>query len=125
MPTQEDLQRALAEEETPLQAAQQEVQNRREKIQELHRRLEILPATHPGPEAQKNGVTPRTSADKITLFRSLFRGREDVYPRLWVNAKKNRKGYAPACSNEWVAGICDKPRSKCGECPPQGLPAPR
>ena len=24
--------------------------------------------------------------------------------------------YAPACSNEWVRGICEKPRIKCAEC---------
>jgi hypothetical protein len=28
-----------------------------------------------------------------------------------------RSGYAPACANEWRAGVCEKPRIKCGECP--------
>jgi hypothetical protein len=55
--------------------------------------------------------------EKIALFRSLFRGREDVYPRRFENRKTNKAGYAPACENEWVRGICEKPRIKCAECP--------
>jgi hypothetical protein len=53
---------------------------------------------------------------KIALFRSLFRGREDVYPRRFENRKTGKAGYAPACANEWVRGICEKPRVKCAEC---------
>ena len=59
--------------------------------------------------------------DKIFLFRNLFRGREDVYPKLWQNQKMAKKGYSPACSNEWVRGVCEKPRVKCGECPNQAF----
>src|SRR5437868_10301329 len=58
-------------------------------------------------------------AVKIALFRSLFRGREDVYPRRFENRKTGKAGYAPACANEWVRGICEKPRIKCAECPNQ------
>jgi superfamily II DNA or RNA helicase/very-short-patch-repair endonuclease len=54
---------------------------------------------------------------KIGLFRSLFRGRDDVYPRRFESRKSGRAGYAPACANEWVRGICEKPRIKCAECP--------
>jgi len=61
--------------------------------------------------------------DKIALFRGLFRGRADVFPKLWVNRRKGKKGYAPACSNEWVRGVCEKPRVKCGECPHQAFVA--
>lgn len=53
---------------------------------------------------------------KIALFRSLFRGREDVYARRFENLRTGRRGYAPACGNEWVRGICEKPRVKCAEC---------
>jgi hypothetical protein len=56
---------------------------------------------------------------KIALFRSLFRGREDVYPRRFENRRTGKTGYAPACGNEWVRGICEKPRVKCAECPHQ------
>ena len=62
-------------------------------------------------------VNQQSSAEvKIRLFRSLFRGREDVYPRRFESRKTGKSGYAPACSNEWVRGICEKPRIKCAEC---------
>src|SRR5213080_569763 len=56
-------------------------------------------------------------AAKIALFRSLFRGREDIYPRRFESRKTGRGGYAPACANEWVRGVCEKPRIKCADCP--------
>lgn len=71
------------------------------------------PAGHP--EARPS------PAEKIRLFRSLFRGRGDVFPRLWINTKKGTKGYSPACGNEWVHGVCEKPRVKCGECTHQAF----
>ena len=39
---------------------------------------------------------------KIDLFRSLFRGREDVYPKRFESLKTGKSGYQPACRNEWV-----------------------
>jgi len=58
-----------------------------------------------------------SSAAKIALFRSLFRGRDDLYARRFESRKTGKSGYAPACANEWVRGICEKPRIKCAECP--------
>ncbi|MGV8887204.1 MAG: TOTE conflict system archaeo-eukaryotic primase domain-containing protein [Pseudomonas sp.] len=52
---------------------------------------------------------------KLALFRSLFRGRTDVYPIRW-ESKAGKSGYAPACANEWRPGVCEKPRIKCGDC---------
>jgi len=54
---------------------------------------------------------------KIALFRSLFRGRDDVYPRRFESRRTGKAGYAPACANEWVRGLCEKPRVKCADCP--------
>jgi superfamily II DNA or RNA helicase/very-short-patch-repair endonuclease len=63
-------------------------------------------------------VNHRSPAEaKIRLFRSLFRGRQDVYPRRWESPKSGKSGYSPACENEWVRGICEKPRVQCAECP--------
>ena len=56
---------------------------------------------------------------KIALFRSLFRGRDDVYPRRFENRKTGKSGYSPVCGNEWVRGVCEKPRIKCAACPHQ------
>ncbi|MCP3997072.1 MAG: DEAD/DEAH box helicase family protein [bacterium] len=71
--------------------------------------------------ALTNRPIPSTSKEKIALFLDLFRGRTDVYPKRWVNTKKGTKGYSPACANEWVRGVCEKPRVKCGECPNQAF----
>ena len=58
-----------------------------------------------------------SAADKIALFRSFFQGREEVYPRRFENRKTKKSGYAPACANEWVRGVCEKPKIKCFDCP--------
>lgn len=51
------------------------------------------------------------------MFRSLFRGREDVYPRRFESRRTGKSGYSPACANEWVRGLCDKRAVRCAECP--------
>ncbi|MEF8759146.1 MAG: hypothetical protein V5B36_05325 [Candidatus Accumulibacter sp. UW25] len=56
-------------------------------------------------------------APKIALFRSLFRGREDVYARRFESRRTGKSGYSPACVNEWVRGVCAKPAVKCHDCP--------
>lgn len=56
---------------------------------------------------------------KVALFRSLFRGRDDVYARRFENHRTGKSGYSPACANEWAKGICEKPRIKCIACPHQ------
>jgi hypothetical protein len=72
----------------------------------------------PVPDAARELVTHgSTPAAKISLFRSLFCGREDVYARRFESRKAGRAGYQPACANEWVRGVCDKPRIKCADCP--------
>ena len=53
---------------------------------------------------------------KIALFRSLFRGRDDVYPRRFESRTTGKSGYQPACANEWARGVCEKPRIKCTAC---------
>ncbi len=45
----------------------------------------------------------------------------DVVPVRWENSGTGRSGYAPACRNEWVRGVCEKPQVKCGECPNQAF----
>ena len=65
---------------------------------------------------------PLTPDQKIALFLSLFACRTDVYPRRWENPKTARAGYSPACRNEWVRSVCEKPRVKCTDCPHQAFP---
>lgn len=56
------------------------------------------------------------SQAKIALFRSLFRGRDDVYARRFESRRTGKSGYMPACGNEWVRGVCEKPRIRCADC---------
>jgi hypothetical protein len=66
--------------------------------------------------ASERGTPDLSPDDKIRLFASLFRGREDVYARRFESSTSGRSGYAPACGNEWVAGICEKPKVRCEDC---------
>ena len=52
---------------------------------------------------------PVAPPQKVELFLKLFRCRESVFPKLWENKTKEKKGYSPACTNEWVRGVCGKP----------------
>lgn len=52
--------------------------------------------------------------EKISIFRNLFKGREDVFAKYWVSRKTGKKGYSPVCKNEWIPQICRKPCEKCG-----------
>ena len=85
-----------------------------QRLQEENLRLRSLLITHgiPIPEvANPTGPSPRisgsesspkvgTAAQRITLFRSLFRGRDDVYAIRWENAD-GRTGYMPKADRDW------------------------
>lgn len=58
-----------------------------------------------------------SAQEKIELFLSVFKGREDVYARRYHSTKTGKSGYTPVCKNEWVNGLCDKKKHKCPECP--------
>ncbi len=55
--------------------------------------------------------------EKIQLFMSLFKGREDVLAKRWVSPKTGKAGYSPFCLNEWKHGLCRKPKGNCNDCP--------
>jgi hypothetical protein len=95
-------------------------------VSELREQLDLEAAVARRPNPAKTPLVPcpgvpTTTEDKVALFMDLFRGRQDVYPKLWINADKGRKGYSPACSNEWIRGLCDKRTVKCGECSNQAF----
>ena len=92
----------------------------RSKLENRLAELQTMPVPEEA-ETQTQGIVTNLSGEreKIALFRSLFLGREDVFPKRWQNARTGKAGYAPACGNEWVSGICGKPKVKCGECPNQ------
>ena len=55
--------------------------------------------------------------ERIRLFQSLFKGREDVFARRWFSKTTGKSGYQPVCINEWKQGICDKKKYRCAICP--------
>lgn len=54
--------------------------------------------------------------EKILLFRSLFRGWEDVFAKRWYSARSGKSGYAPVCANEWKENVCVRPKGTCSQC---------
>ncbi len=122
MSNPESIRHRIAEEETKLARIEKERGEALAKLQELKDQLAVEdsaplpPKPVPSDSLPFPSKAPSTHAEKVALFRSLFRGREDVFPRLWEKTKTGRKGYSPVCSNEWMSGVCQKPRVKCGRC---------
>jgi hypothetical protein len=82
-----------------------------DKKRQLEEALCVAPIS--GPQSINNHSPPE---DKIALFRHLFRGREDIYAKRFESRKTGKSGYQPCCRNEWVQGLCEKPRISCGSC---------
>ena len=55
--------------------------------------------------------------ERVAIFHSLFKGREDVFARRWFSKTTAKSGYQPVCINEWRRGVCDKKKFKCADCP--------
>jgi superfamily II DNA or RNA helicase len=116
-----DLRDEIAREEARLAALKAEAQRIETRLASLRTaehppsRQRVLPILAPP------APRPSSTAEKIALFRELFRGRSDLFPKRWENNKTGKSGYALACSNEWELGVCAKPKVKCGECPNQAF----
>lgn len=61
----------------------------------------LFPAAQPLPLVHAGSPTQQ----KIALFRTLFRGREDVYAVLWMNERTGKKGYSPAYRTSTATGM--------------------
>ncbi len=126
MRNRDELLAEIIREESRLAGLQVEVEAARARIAGLREQLASTPAVQlpvqPGFIGDLAAV-PATNSAKIALFRSLFRGRADVFPRRWENEKRGKSGYSPACENEWEWGLCEKKkrpgagkRATCSEC---------
>lgn len=94
----------------------------RDALQARFAELETRTPVPPDGDLTGGPVTERSPArEKVAMFRSLFRGRGDVFSRRWENERTEKSGYAPACSNEWKPQIGGKPRIKCGSCTNQAF----
>lgn len=117
--SKDDISNELAREEEKLAEIEEAREQTRARIETLQLELERARATTTSTEV---GPSPRTAADKVELFRSLFHGRPDVYPTRFVSRRTKKPGYAPACSNKWQPGLCAlRTGGKCGECANQAF----
>ena len=48
-----------------------------------------------------------SAQEKVELFRSVFKGREDVFARRWYSKASGKGGYQPVCQNEWKSDDTD------------------
>jgi len=106
---------AIAKEEALLSRLEKVREQAFSRIQDFKLELASLEAACSESQAS---YPARSSQEKVGLFRSLFRGREDVFPRLWTS-RAGEKGYSPACTNGGMSGVCGKTRKppvKCSEC---------
>jgi hypothetical protein len=115
---------AIAAEELVLTRLTEEERDARARLAALRAELNALDQQSRIPPLRPRGThapAPHSAADKVALFRRLFRGREDVFPTRFTSKKTGKAGYAPACRNKFCPGVCDLPRIKCGECPNQAF----
>lgn len=102
-----------------------DIQNELARLREENARLKELLRKHGiAYEASTSPIIPiqkpipqLSLEEKVALFRSLFRGREDVFARRWYSPKTEKSGYQPVCTREWNREYCDKKKYKCAECP--------
>lgn len=116
---------SIAREEARLAEIERMREEARARIATLRRELDAAPHQPPVPiplPLTANVRVPRTPAEKVKLFRSLFRGRADVFPTRFVSKKTGKAGYAPACSNKWQPGLCVlKTGGRCSDCANQAF----
>jgi superfamily II DNA or RNA helicase len=115
---------AIAQEEILLATLEAQQAESRHRLTTLRAELAALdsePEIHVPLPLALAAPSPRTPADKVRLFRSLFRGREDIFPTRFESRKTGKSGYAPACRNKFVRGVCELPKVKCGDCPNQAF----
>src|ERR1044071_7799050 len=109
-------------ESLPFEPPEQENIRLREENARLRRLLAVhsipipqLPAENPPPTKTARPSPPvdkeERARQRIALFRSLFRRREDVYARGWENAD-GRHGYMPAVVKEWRAINNSRPEDR-------------
>ncbi|MGA3363192.1 MAG: restriction endonuclease subunit R, partial [Solirubrobacteraceae bacterium] len=114
-----------AELEHQIAEAEAELTKLAERQAAVAERLDVLristSAACPAGERGSGSSAAWTPIQKVELFGSLFRGRDDVYATRWQSSTTAKSGYSPKCANEWDRRVCNKPRVRCGACPNQGF----
>jgi len=88
---------AIAKEEAQLSRLDSEREQAFSRLNSLKQQLAALEAACAEPSITCASRTPR---EKVSLFRPLFRGREDIFPKLWTS-RAGKKGYSPARATAW------------------------
>jgi hypothetical protein len=110
-----DIDSALREEEARIARLEVELAEARAHLLDLREKEAGSRRMRPARPAPL-GTSARLSVpEKIALFRKLFRGREDVYPKFWLNEKRGKSGYSPACGDERLRGAGKNSRIKFGD----------
>lgn len=102
---QEQFRGAIAREEARLARLETERAQAQTHLAALRSELAALgdiPESRESSAPQPAPRAPETPADKVRLFRSLFRGRTDVVAVRFVSKRTGQAGYAPACRNKFV-----------------------
>jgi hypothetical protein len=106
----------------PFEPPEQENIRLREENARLQRLLAVhgipipqLALENPPPTKTVESAPPEDKDERarkrIALFRSLFRGREDVYAQRWERAD-GRSGYSPAAIKDWKAINKSRPEDR-------------
>lgn len=109
-------------ESLPFEPPEEEAKRLREENARLRRLLAVhsipIPQLAPEQRPALKSAEPTAPLDKeergrqrIALFRSLFRGREDVYARRWEN-EDGRSGYVPAATKDWKSINQSRPEDR-------------
>lgn len=120
-----DILEAIAREQAGLAEIERTREEAHARIASLRAELDAAPIRTPeliSLPLTTSGKIPQTPDEKVKLFRSLFRGRADVFPTRFESKKTGKPGYAPACSNKWEPGLCLlKKGGKCSDCTNQAF----
>ncbi|RPH77332.1 MAG: restriction endonuclease subunit R, partial [Nitrospiraceae bacterium] len=111
-----------ASESLPFESPDEETRRLREENARLRRALTVhgipippLSPANPLPAKTVEAIPLESKEDRarkrIALFRSLFRGREDVYARRWESAD-GRSGYVPVALKDWKAINRSRPEDR-------------
>jgi hypothetical protein len=115
------LEAELAAEEQRMRELDEERGRAKKRVDELRTQLASAASAPALVSAPVAAAAPQSPREKVRLFRSLFRGRDDLYPTRFVSKKTGKAGYAPACANKFVPGVCGLPKVKCGDCTNQAF----
>src|ERR1051325_9289583 len=99
---------------TRLKGALEECQRLREEVRQLKRQMGLGDSVAPEPgliegtflptaEDIADCDAPASKPERVTLFRSLFRGREDVYAHRIQFKRDVTWGYVPHGEHDWAA----------------------